>query len=119
MFSVEPATAASAGGTAVSLGPSPSGFTDMRRRLKAIFLGAVGNLVEYYSSGNPPFASEHWAARSFPYRRGGPGWKSASFDRPSDVIFPAADAITSCNRLSRRRWAVSASEIALRVASLS
>ena len=39
---------AAASGPAANLGPSPSGFTDMRRRLKAIFIGSVGNLVEYY-----------------------------------------------------------------------
>ena len=41
-------TAAATAKGAVSPGPSPSGFTDMRRRLKAIFIGSVGNLVEYY-----------------------------------------------------------------------
>ncbi|HWJ20049.1 MAG TPA: MFS transporter [Geobacterales bacterium] len=41
-------TAAAANGPAANLGPSPSGFTDMRGRLKAIFIGSVGNLVEYY-----------------------------------------------------------------------
>ena len=41
-------TAATGEGAAVRLRPSPSGFIDMRRRLKAIFIGSVGNLVEYY-----------------------------------------------------------------------
>jgi len=41
-------TAATGEGTAVRLRPSPSGFIDMRSRLKAIFIGSVGNLVEYY-----------------------------------------------------------------------
>ena len=37
------------GGAGSIPGPSPSrGFADMRRRLKAIFIGSVGNLVEYY-----------------------------------------------------------------------
>ena len=40
--------AATAKGAAASPGPSPSGFPDMRGRLKAIFIGSVGNLVEYY-----------------------------------------------------------------------
>ncbi len=36
-------------GSAIEPGPSPSrGFADMRRRLKAIFIGSVGNLIEYY-----------------------------------------------------------------------
>ena len=39
---------AAVNGPVANLGPSPSGFTDMRRRLKAIFIGSVGNLVEYY-----------------------------------------------------------------------
>ena len=45
---MKPGTAGTAGGASASLGPSPSGFTDMRRRLKAIFIGSAGNLVEYY-----------------------------------------------------------------------
>ena len=40
-------TAAAQGG-GVSLDPSSSGLADMRRRLKAIFIGSIGNLVEYY-----------------------------------------------------------------------
>ena len=35
-------------GATVGPGPSLSGFADMRRRLRAIFVGSAGNLVEYY-----------------------------------------------------------------------
>jgi len=43
---MEPSSAAATvDGTAI---PTLSGAADMRRRLKAIFIGSVGNLVEYY-----------------------------------------------------------------------
>ncbi len=44
-----PANTAATGGAAIIPGPSQShGFADMRRRLKAIFIGSAGNLIEWY-----------------------------------------------------------------------
>ena len=41
-------TAPAVKGVTVGPGPTLSGFADMRRRLRAIFIGSAGNLVEYY-----------------------------------------------------------------------
>ncbi len=52
-------------GAATSPGPS-RGFADMRRRLKAIFIGSAGNLIEYYDFYAYAAFSLYFAKSFFP-----------------------------------------------------
>ena len=62
-------TAPAVKGATVGPGPSLSGFADMRRRLRAIFVGSVGNLIECYDFYIYAAFSLYFAKSFFPERQ--------------------------------------------------
>src|SRR5271166_3398210 len=57
---------AAVNGATVGPDPSLSGFANMRRRLKAIFIGSVGNLFEYYDFYSYAAFALYFAKSFFP-----------------------------------------------------